>query len=96
MTVKQTFLKRLHEAGIKLIAVGGYVTSFTDAQNHFVDANRVVELYQLTPKDCMRKTINYKPGHNEIILRPRDDADYDLLKRIQEFYLNKQKRIDHV
>lgn len=89
MSVKQILLKRLHEAGIKLIAVYGYVTSFTDAQNHYVDANRVIELYQLTPKDCLRKTINYKPGHNEIILSPRNDANYDLLKRIQEFYLKK-------
>lgn len=48
--IKESLIKKLHDSGIKLIVVDGYVTSF---------------------------------------------GDYDLLKRIKKFYLNKQTRKDN-
>lgn len=96
MGVKQVLLKRLHDAGIKLIVVDGYVTSFNDMQEHFVDASRVAEHYGLNPKDVIKKPWHYEAAFNEIVLRPRNDADYNLLNRVQEFYFNKQRKDNEV
>lgn len=89
MQNNDSLIKQLHEHGLKLIVVDGYVTSFNDMQEHYVDAMRVMQLYNLSSKDCIKKPYHYEPAFNEIILRPRDDADYDLWKRVKEFYLNK-------
>ena len=67
ISIKEFLIKKLHECGIKLIVVDGYVTSFNDMQEHFVDANKVVELYGLTTKDVIKKPWHYEPAFNEIV-----------------------------
>lgn len=93
LELKQLIQKVL-DSGIKFIAVDGYVTSYNDQDNHFVDAKKVRELYQLNYIQCQTKQWHYRGNDNEIVLHPRNDGDYNLYNRIKEFY-NKKDLINN-
>lgn len=45
---------------IKYLVIGDWIRSENDGQRHYVNADRLVNLYGLDPKDC-KKIESYKP-----------------------------------
>ena len=67
----------------KYIVIGGYVISRHDCDKHYVNANRLMELYRVAPGDCITyENISEVPMIRNlddfIVLRPREDGDYSL------------------
>jgi len=68
----------------KYIVVGGWVISKQDGDRHYINASKLIELYQLDRNECYlmeEKDETIKSvgiDKDAIILRPRYDGDYIL------------------
>ncbi len=63
----------------KYLVKPGWVTSRTDGDRHWIPADKLIQLYQVNPKEC----IIYDPWQEDpqdlIVLRPRYDGNYETL-----------------
>jgi hypothetical protein len=74
----------------KYRCMGGYITSRSDGDRHYISAHKVAELYGVSPAECIfvdiddstEKTKGYHPDFIEsmVTLWPRDSGNYELPK----------------
>lgn len=74
------------EKEIKYVVIGGYVTSRSDGDKHYINAMKLCELYKVNPAECL--FAEEKHPHSLVgigdglpILRPRYDGNYTLPKQ---------------
>lgn len=67
--------------------LGGWITSRSDGDRHFISASKVAELYRVNPSECIfinpEDHPNYEPQKGYDLsqltdLWPREDGDYTL------------------
>ena len=71
---------------MKYILYPGEVWSVNDGQVHYINANQLMKLYGVSPKDCVEyhDYMKYNDGKTQfdmIPLYPRRDGRYDILKK---------------
>lgn len=70
----------------KYLVIGGYVRSKNDGQKHYIPAHRLVDLYNVSPSECIltdskdmdRALCGIHPNDRSKLIRlfPRYDGDY--------------------
>lgn len=69
---------------IKYVCIGGYITSRTDGQRHFISAHELPALYSVYPYECYFAENDQSPILQGLrledltILRPRSNGHYDI------------------
>ena len=63
----------------------GYIRSKTDGDRHYIGYNRLIELYQLNPKDCfLDEKVNYiglSPSDQIIYIYPLYSGNYQIFRK---------------
>lgn len=77
-----------HATVKKYLVCPGFVISKRDGDRHWIDARRLIQLYQVDPEECLIKKDDQTPnrfyqgrGRELIVLRPKYDGDYPIFKR---------------
>lgn len=66
----------------KYVVIPGWVTSKNDYGEHYITAQQLISLYRVNPSDChiLNNDKFFEPQEGQIVLRPRYDGDYSLVK----------------